>query len=577
MADNTFTKQDGSFTRTLPTPKNLYEYYQSQGRTLPSVAERATMYGDANYTGTAEQNTAQLSRLLNPATSQPSVVQTPTGSQTTPIQTQQPITDNPYDAFNLLLQDKLKQAQSINTTDLLKQQRELQRQRIAKMQGTGNVAPTTEELRFLSPSQQSAIRSSDVNILTPAIDETAYQITRANQDRKDLIEQIQFARESGDNARASALDEEYNKADQAYKEAVLAENIRSNKANEVIAGQKASSTGTDMSGMPNSWKEWTMAGEPGTYQDWVRKTGLRPLPPTQTTTLSEGFQIPLVTNSISAMLDENSPDYKGDLFGPVEGLWAKNPWDTEHKTIDDDLRRASQVIGRYMEGGVLRKEDEEKYRKMLPQITDTVTVAKDKLSGVKTLLAAKSQQYLTDYEAAGFDVSNFVGKLPGTEGSKSSSLKDQVDSAGYDYEQMKADGYSDEQIKESLGFSMVGGDTKTAQGNLPQRNLNPGNIKKGGIADSLSIGSDIQGHLMFPDEQTGFKAMEMDLQAKINGQSKYLPANPTLAQLGKVYAEDKTWADKVAKILGVSSSTSTKQIPISSLVQAIARQEGYYA
>lgn len=133
------------------------------------------------------------------------------------------------------------------------------------------------------------------------------------------------------------------------------------------------------------------------------------------------------------------------------------------------------------------------------------------------------------------------------------------------------DGYW-QQIGKS--FSSVG---KTTASNIPQSNKNPGNVKKGGLADSLAIGTDKQGHLIFPDEQTGFKALTMDLQAKINGQSKYLPANPTIAQLGKVYAEDTKWGEKVAKILGISPLTPTKNIPIDKLVQAIARQEGYYA
>ncbi len=182
-------------------------------------------------------------------------------------------------------------------------------------------------------------------------------------------------------------------------------------------------------GMPTSYKEWTLAGKQGTYTDWVRKTGLRPLPPTQATTLSEGFQIPLVTKSLDEMFDEKSSNYKGGLFGPLEGRWALNPWDVEHKTIDDDLRRAAQVIGRYMEGGVLRKEDEIKYRAMLPKITDRVEVARDKLKGIKDLLASKSQQYLSDYEAAGFDISGFVGKLPGTEKANTDGGRDALDEA----------------------------------------------------------------------------------------------------------------------------------------------------
>jgi len=156
-----------------------------------------------------------------------------------------PVTDNPYDAFNELLMGSLKKAQSINTTDLLKQQRELQRQRIAKMQG--GVSATPEEARFLSPTQQSAIRGADNQSMNTAIDAVQYEIESANQMRKDLIEQILFARSAGDKARESALEAEYKKADMEYKDKQmalekekLAETVRGNKASEDIARQKVS-------------------------------------------------------------------------------------------------------------------------------------------------------------------------------------------------------------------------------------------------------------------------------------------------------------------------------------------------
>lgn len=215
---------------------------------------------------------------------------------------------------------------------------------------------------------------------------------------------------------------------------------------------------------PTSYQEWGLAGRPGTYQEWVRKTGLRPLPAAQATTLSEGFQIPLVTKSVDDIIKN-----KGNLFGPIEGLKALNPWDVQHKTIDDDLRRASQIIGRFMEGGVLRKEDEEKYRKMLPVITDNIQVATDKLVGIKKLLADKSAQYLSDYEAAGFDVSGFMGKLPGTEN---------MNTGQSPIDQMKKDGLSDSEIEQILGHPLnsVGGDTNQASRKLgfrTDRNNNP--------------------------------------------------------------------------------------------------------
>ena len=114
-------------------------------------------------------------------------------------------------------------------------------------------------------------------------------------------------------------------------------------------------------------------------------------------------------------------------------------------------------------------------------------------------------------------------------------------------------------------------------GNKPQRNNNPGNIKAGGLADNLATGTDSQGHLIFPTPQAGFEALVTDIQAKISGNSRFVKANPTIAELGKVYAEDPNWSNSVARILGVNPNTPTATIPIENLVLAIATQEGYFA
>lgn len=129
----------------------------------------------------------------------------------------------------------------------------------------------------------------------------------------------------------------------------------------------------------------------------------------------------------------------------------------------------------------------------------------------------------------------------------------------------------------SSSLSNVGNTTASTKGNRPQRNNNPGNVKAGGLADSLATGRDDQNHLIFPSPEAGFKALTLDVTTKINGGSRYLPANPTIAQLGKVYAEDPNWPKKVAMMLGVGTDTSTKSVPLDKLVHAIATQEGFYA
>lgn len=125
-------------------------------------------------------------------------------------------------------------------------------------------------------------------------------------------------------------------------------------------------------------------------------------------------------------------------------------------------------------------------------------------------------------------------------------------------------------------FNQVGGDTNQAL-NRPQRNNNPGNVKSGGLADKYAIGTDDQGHLVFPSPELGFKALQEDIQAKVSGNSKVVKGNPTIAELGKVYAEDPNWANSVARILGVNVNTRTGTLDLNKLTQAIARQEGFYA
>lgn len=144
---------------------------------------------------------------------------------------------------------------------------------------------------------------------------------------------------------------------------------------------------------------------------------------------------------------------------------------------------------------------------------------------------------------------------------------------------LSGQGYTPQQIRDydqsQQGFNSVG--NTSASMNIPQKNNNPGNVKAGGISDSLSVGKDKFGHLIFKTPEDGFKALTADLTAKVNGGSSHLPANPTIEQLATVYAEDPKWGKNVATILGVPVSTPTKQIPIDKLAQAIAHQEGFYA
>lgn len=65
---------------------------------------------------------------------------------------------------------------------------------------------------------------------------------------------------------------------------------------------------------------------------------------------------------------------KSDLLGPITGLARFNPY-SDAKKLQADVDRVRQVVGKALEGGVLRKEDEDKYKKILATLADTPSTA----------------------------------------------------------------------------------------------------------------------------------------------------------------------------------------------------------
>jgi hypothetical protein len=137
------------------------------------------------------------------------------------------------------------------------------------------------------------------------------------------------------------------------------------------------------------------------------------LPPDKVLQVQQGSQIPTILGDIEKTLNNNK-----ESFGPIGGrLGAADPYDSKSQTIDAQFRSASQAFGRFMEGGVLRKEDEEKYRKMFPQLSDTAEVAQNKLAIVRKQLVDKQNADIQALSAQGYDTTGFkflkTEELPG--------------------------------------------------------------------------------------------------------------------------------------------------------------------
>lgn len=124
------------------------------------------------------------------------------------------------------------------------------------------------------------------------------------------------------------------------------------------------------------------------------------IPAAQVVNISEGVAEIKSLPDIAKTIEANQ-----DLFGPVAGrLAAMNPYDERAQTVEAQMRTKAQAIGKFMEGGVLRKEDEEKYRKMLPNLSDTPEVAKNKLMLVEKMLQNKINEQRAGLSGSGYDV-----------------------------------------------------------------------------------------------------------------------------------------------------------------------------
>jgi hypothetical protein len=79
---------------------------------------------------------------------------------------------------------------------------------------------------------------------------------------------------------------------------------------------------------------------------------------------------------------------------------------TDAKKKQAMIARVKQVIGKALEGGVLRKEDEVKYSHILPTIGDVDDVVIDKLNGLEASIQREIENRLEALTEAGYSTSN---------------------------------------------------------------------------------------------------------------------------------------------------------------------------
>jgi hypothetical protein len=71
--------------------------------------------------------------------------------------------------------------------------------------------------------------------------------------------------------------------------------------------------------------------------------------------------------------------------GPIAGFQKLNPY-SKARQVQAEVDRVKQQVGKALEGGVLRKEDEDKYKKILATLNDTPETALSKIDGLITAI-----------------------------------------------------------------------------------------------------------------------------------------------------------------------------------------------
>ena len=90
-----------------------------------------------------------------------------------------------------------------------------------------------------------------------------------------------------------------------------------------------------------------------------------------------------------------------DVVTSVTGIGA------ESKGQQGVINLVKQIIGKALEGGVLRKEDEIKYAKILPKLGDPPEVAQTKINNLLSTLRDKKENLMGSLEDANYDVTKF--------------------------------------------------------------------------------------------------------------------------------------------------------------------------
>ncbi len=564
MADSRFIKVDGGFERTVAPGDTLTGIAKERGIDLATLLSYNPQYkanpnlirpGERVLLGSSSGTPGSDLPQTAPTVTTPPM--TAPSTPAAPIAPVAPITPpastDPMDNFNGLLGGLLKNAQGLSTADFLARKRALERATLGK---TSEITP--EDMRTLTPAQQDAIRSGKASALQPEIDANAYEMEKAQQSIDNFFK----------------VHEEAQKMGQEFADKMVAPDSVLQNAKKVIENDP-SQLSTILAGFNDKSKEKLLGILDYTAMKPKSSVTQNQLTDNEVAARSQfvGNQIVKDYNTILGKklsvdnILNNGATGPGDLSLVFEFMKALDPTSVVRETEYDTAAKSGNIFqgafakfNGYLKptGGFLPENVKQQFKQLVAA----------KLGAQTTLYNNFASETRSIAQRQGLNPDNVVPDFSGAAG----EYKTTADGTKY----KKVDG----------GWQKVSfNDGGTAGTNRPQANKNPGNVKSGGVGDQFAMKgtdgrpiTDEQGHLVFASAADGTKALAADLKAKITGNSAHVAStNPTIAELGKAYAEDPHWPVAVAKILGVPVTTRTSAVDFNKLLNAVMTQEGFYA
>ena len=130
----------------------------------------------------------------------------------------------------------------------------------------------------------------------------------------------------------------------------------------------------------------------------------RPVPPGPAIEIGGTAQAIANLDEMKMIMPSMTSGYWSPLVDPVRSI---NPWDVSAQAMKQYIATTKQVIGKGLEGGVLRKEDEIKYQKIIPKVGDLPATLKIKATQLRNMIVDKRFYMLQGLRSAGYNVSGF--------------------------------------------------------------------------------------------------------------------------------------------------------------------------